>query len=179
MDNGDEITAPLVLSSLDPKQTFLNLVEPGQLPDDLVEAVRRFKTLGSSGKVNLALDRAPELACRAGRRPHLAGAISISPDLEYIERAYDDAKYGQFSRQPYIDIIIPSMIDPDMAPPGKHVMSCFVQYAPYKLADGPWTDEKREAFGDAVIERSGPIHAQHQGHHPAPAGADAGGHGAR
>jgi phytoene dehydrogenase-like protein len=156
LESGDEISAPLVLSSLDPKQTFLNLVEPGQLPDDLVAAVRRFQTFGSSGKVNLALDRAPELACRpnTGRLPdrHLAGAVSISPDLEYIERAYDDAKYGQFSRRPYIDIIIPSMIDPDMAPPGKHVMSCFVQYAPYQLADGPWTDAKREAFGDAVID---------------------------
>ena len=152
LDNGDEITAPLVLSSLDPKQTFLNLVEPGQLPDDLVGAVRRFQTFGSSGKVNLALDRLPELACRPGAGRHLAGAVSMSPDLETIERAYDDAKYGNFSKRPYVDVIIPSMIDPDMAPPGKHVMSCFVQYAPYKLADGPWTDEKREAFGDAVVD---------------------------
>ena len=152
LENGDEISAPMVLSSLDPKQTFLNLVEPGQLPDELVGAVRRFQTLGSSGKVNLALDRAPELRCRPGFGRHLAGAISISPDLDYIEQAYDDAKYGQFSRQPYVDIIIPSMIDPDMAPPGKHVMSCFVQYAPYKLAAGEWTDETREAFGDAVVD---------------------------
>ena len=149
--NGDEIHAPLVLSSLDPKQTFLNLVDPNQLPDDLVGAIRRFQTFGSSGKVNLALDRAPELASRPGIGRHLAGAISMSPNLDYIERAYDDAKYGNFSREPYVDVIIPSMIDPDMAPPGKHVMSCFVQYAPYKLADGEWTDEKREAFGDAVV----------------------------
>ena len=95
-------------------------------------AVRRFQTFGSSGKVNLALDRLPELGCRPGVGRHLAGAVSISPNLDYIERAYDDAKYGNFSRQPYVDIIFPSMIDPDMAPPGKHVMSCFVQYAPYK-----------------------------------------------
>jgi len=152
LDNGDEIRAPMVLSSLDPKQTFLRLVDPGQLPDDLVGAVRRFQTFGSSGKVNLALDRLPELACRPGAGRHLAGAVSISPNLDYIERAYDDAKYGHFSKQPYIDVILPSMIDPDMAPPGKHVMSCFVQYAPYKLADGEWTDEKREAFGDAVVD---------------------------
>jgi phytoene dehydrogenase-like protein len=82
---------------------------------------------------------------------HLAGAISISPSVDYIERAYDDAKYGDFSRRPYIDMIIPSMIDPDMAPPGKHVVSCFVQYAPYELREGTW-DEKREALGDAVVD---------------------------
>jgi phytoene dehydrogenase-like protein len=81
---------------------------------------------------------------------HLDGAISISPSVDYIERAYDDAKYGDFSRRPYIDMIIPSMIDPDMAPPGKHVVSCFVQYAPYDLREGTW-DEKREALGDAVV----------------------------
>jgi phytoene dehydrogenase-like protein len=85
----------------------------------------------------------------AGR--HLAGAISISPSLDYLERAYDDAKYGDVSQKPYIDCIIPSMIDPDMAPPGKHVMSCFVQYAPYKLRDGEWDDARREAFGDTVV----------------------------
>ncbi|MEZ4516618.1 MAG: NAD(P)/FAD-dependent oxidoreductase [Chloroflexota bacterium] len=113
--------------------------------------MRRFQTVGSSGKVNLALDGLPELACQPGVGRHMAGAISISPSIDYIERAYDDAKYGNISRKPYIDIIFPSIIDPDMAPPGKHVMSCFVQYAPYQLADGPWTDEKREAFGDTVV----------------------------
>ena len=86
-----------------------------------------------------------------GNGPHLAGAMSISPSLDYIERAYDDAKYGDFSRHPYMDIILPSMLDPSMAPPGKHVMSIFVQYAPYHLKDGTWP-EKREALGDAVIE---------------------------
>jgi phytoene dehydrogenase-like protein len=151
LQNGDEIAADRVVSSLDPKQTFLNLVDPGQLPEDLVEAVRRFDIRGSSGKVNLALDAAPQLACWPGSGPHLRGAISISPSTDYIERAYDDAKYGEFSRKPYIDIIIPSMIDPDMAPPGKHVMSCFVQYAPYRLREGTWED-KREAFGDTVVE---------------------------
>ncbi len=152
MENGDEIRADLVFSSLDPKQTFLNLVQPTDLPGDLVKAVGNFQTVGSSGKVNLALDRAPELACMPGTGRHLAGAISISPNLDHLERAYDDAKYGNFSKRPYMDVILPSMIDPDMAPPGKHVMSCFVQYAPYKLADGEWTDEKREAFGDAVVD---------------------------
>jgi phytoene dehydrogenase-like protein len=129
----------------------LNLVDESELPGDLLESVRRFKFRGSSGKVNLALDAAPDFSCMPGYGPHLRGAISISPSVDYLERAYDDAKYGDFSREPYIDVLIPSMIDPDMAPPGKHVMSCFVQYAPYELREGTW-EEKREAFGDAVID---------------------------
>jgi phytoene dehydrogenase-like protein len=112
--------------------------------------VRRYKFRGSSGKVNLALSGLPDFTCLPGRGPHLRGAISISPSVEYLERAYDDAKYGEFSRHPYMDIVIPSMIDPGMAPPGQHVMSIFVQYAPYHL-NGGWNDARREAFGDAVI----------------------------
>ena len=151
LENGDELYADVVVSSLDPKLTFLKLVDPNQLPTDLVEPIRHFNVRGSSGKVNLALDALPDLACMPGNGRHLAGAISISPSVDYIERAYDDAKYGEFSKRPYIDCILPSVIDPDMAPPGKHVMSCFVQYAPYEL-NGGWTDEKREAFGDTVVD---------------------------
>ena len=151
LENGDEIYARTVISSLDPNLTFLKFVDPGLLPDDLLEALRRYVYRGSSGKVNLALDAAPDMACWPGDGPHLRGAISISPSVDYIERAYDEAKHGHFSTRPYIDCIIPSMIDPDMAPPGKHVMSCFVQYAPYQLKDGNW-DEQREAFGDAVVD---------------------------
>ncbi|HSG15564.1 MAG TPA: NAD(P)/FAD-dependent oxidoreductase [Anaerolineae bacterium] len=151
LDSGEGIVADVVVSSLDPRHTFLNLVDPGQLPPDLVEAAGRFTFRGSSAKVNLALDAAPELACKPGLGRHLAGAISISPSVDYLEQAYDEAKYGDFSRRPYIDVIIPSMIDPDMAPPGKHVMSCFVQYAPYELRQGTWP-EKREALGDVVID---------------------------
>ena len=148
---GEEILAPIVLSSLDPKRTFLELVDPRQLPEELVTSIRNFNIRGSSAKVNLALDAAPELACRPGFGRHLAGAISISPNIDYLEQAYDDAKYGRFSAHPYIDIIIPSMIDPGMAPPGKHVMSCFVQYAPYRLKNGGW-HQSREALGDKVVE---------------------------
>jgi phytoene dehydrogenase-like protein len=101
--------------------------------------------------VNLALDALPNFTCLPGAGAHLRGAISISPTLEYMERAYDDAKYGSYSRRPYMDIVIPSLTDPSVAPPGKHVMSCFVQYAPYHLKEGTW-DEKREAFGDTVID---------------------------
>jgi phytoene dehydrogenase-like protein len=116
-----------------------------------VEEVRRYKLRGSSGKVNLALDALPDFSCLPGAGPHLRGAISISPSVEYMERAYDEAKYGDFSRRPYIDIVIPSLTDPSVAPPGKHVLSCFVQYAPYKLREGNW-DDKREAFGDTVVD---------------------------
>lgn len=151
LENGDELYADVIVSSLDPRLTFLKMVPPGQLPDDLVSTIRKFAFQGSSGKVNLALDALPRLAGFPAHGAHLRGAISISPSIDYIERAYDDAKYGRFSRRPYIDIILPSMIDPDMAPPGKHVMSCFVQYAPYKLAEGNW-EEQREAFGDTVVD---------------------------
>jgi len=151
LESGEEIRARVVVSGLDPRRTFLELVEPGELPPELIEDIRRFKFRGSSGKVNLALSELPNLTCMPGVGPHHRGAISISPSLEYVERAYDDAKYGEFSRRPYMDIIIPSMIDPGMAPPGKHVMSIFVQYAPYHL-NGGWTDAKREAFGDAVVD---------------------------
>jgi phytoene dehydrogenase-like protein len=175
LENGDEITANVVVSSVDPNLTFLKFMDERELPSDFVEGVRRYKYRGSSGKVNLALDALPSFTCMPGPGPHLRGAISISPSVDYMERAYDDAKYGDFSRQPYIDIVIPSLTDPSVAPPGKHVMSCFVQYAPYELRRDPgdgnrepgaggrepgaggrepdplYWDERREAFGDAVV----------------------------
>jgi phytoene dehydrogenase-like protein len=154
LENGDELRAPVVVSSLDPRRTFTQILDPRQLPAELVEGVRRYKFRGSSGKVNLALRGLPDFTCLRGN-PELAlraarGAFSISPSVEYLERAYDDAKHGQFSRNPYMDIVIGSMIDPGMAPPGQHVMSLFVQYAPHN-AEGGWDDAKRDAFGDAVI----------------------------
>ncbi|HEV8305599.1 MAG TPA: NAD(P)/FAD-dependent oxidoreductase [Gemmatimonadales bacterium] len=151
LQNGDEISAPVVVSSLDPRRTFLQLLEGTALPEEFVADIRRFKFRGSSGKVNLALDALPNFTCMPGVGRHHRGAVSISPSLDYVERAYDDAKYGEFSRRPYMDIVFPSVIDPGMAPPGKHVMSIFVQYAPYHV-NGGWTDAKRDAFGDAVID---------------------------
>ena len=151
LENGHEFEANVVVSGLDPKLTFLNLVESNNLPTDFVRSIENFRIQGSSGKVNLALDGLPNFTCLPGKGPHLNGAISISPDFDYIEKAYDDAKHGDFSRRPYIDIVLPSVLDPDMAPPGKHVMSCFVQYAPYNI-NGGWNDQKREAFGDAVVD---------------------------
>jgi phytoene dehydrogenase-like protein len=150
LKSGEEISANVVSSSVDPHLTFEKFLEPSELPSDFLESVRRYKFRGSSGKVNLALDALPDFKSMPGQGAHLRGAISISPSIEYMERAYDDAKYGQYSRKPYIDMVIPSLTDPSVAPPGKHVMSCFVQYAPYKLAQGTWDDHK-EAFGDTVI----------------------------
>ena len=150
LQSGEELFANVVSSSVDPHLTFEKFLEPAELPGDFLEGVRRYKFRGSSGKVNLALNALPNFKCLPGTGAHLRGAISISPSMEYMERAYDDAKYGNYSRRPYIDMVIPSLTDPSVAPPGKHVLSCFVQYAPYKLAHGTW-DEQREAFGDNVI----------------------------
>jgi len=154
LESGEEIAARVVLSSVDARRTYLGLLEPGTLDPSFEDEVRRFKFRGSSGKVNLAVDRLPEFTCLPGEGEHLRGAISFSPSIDEMETAYDDAKYGRFSREPYIDMIIPTLVDPSMAPPGKHVISCFVQYAPYHLAPelGTW-DDQREAFGDAVVDR--------------------------
>ena len=154
LESGEEIEASSILSSLDTRLTFLGLLESGTLDPSFEADIRRFKFRGSSGKVNLAVDRLPDFSCLPGEGEHLRGAISFSPSIDEMEQAYDDAKHGRFSRKPYIDMIIPTLVDPSMAPPGKHVISCFVQYAPYKLAPelGTW-DDQREAFGDAVIDR--------------------------
>ena len=149
--DGDEIYADIISSSVDPRLTFTKFIEDGTLPVEFLEEVNRYKFRGSSGKVNLALDALPSFKCMPGPGAHLRGAISISPNVEYMERAYDDAKYGNFSRRPYIDMVIPTLTDPSVAPPGKHIMSCFVQYAPYKLRPGLNWDDQKEAFGDNVI----------------------------
>ncbi|NNF44312.1 MAG: NAD(P)/FAD-dependent oxidoreductase [Phycisphaerales bacterium] len=156
LDNGDEIHAKVVVSGLDPRRTFLGLVGEANLDDAFVTRLSRFKFRGSSGKVNLAVDRLPEFACRPndnGRADHLRGDIAIAPGIDYLETAYDEAKYGDFSRRPYINVVIPSVLDPSVAPPGKHIVSCFVQYAPYHIKEGAdhWPN-RREAFGDAVVD---------------------------
>ncbi len=153
LENGDEIAARAVISALDPHRTFLKLVGAEHLEPDFLAGIRRYKLRGSSGKVNLALDRIPDFTCRPGAGAHLMGDVSIAPNIATLERAYDDAKYGAFSRRPFLNIVFPSLADPTVAPPGKHVMSIFVQYAPYWLAEGPesWPAQ-REAFADTVIQ---------------------------
>src|SRR5437899_6215336 len=120
LQNGDEIFGDVISSSVDPRLTFIKFIEENQLPGEFLEDVRRYKFRGSSGKVNIALDALPDFKCLPGPGAHLRGAISISPSVEYMEKAYDDAKYGNFSRRPYIDMVIPTLTDPSVAPPGKH-----------------------------------------------------------
>jgi len=151
LESGEEIRARIVSSSVDPRLTFLRMVGEENLPTEFVADVRRYRFRGSSGKVNLALDGLPEFRARPGAGPHLQGAISISPSVDYMQQAYDDAVHGDFSRRPYLDIVIPSLSDPSVAPAGKHVMSCFVQYAPYHLRHGAW-DERRDEFGNTVLD---------------------------
>jgi phytoene dehydrogenase-like protein len=159
LTDGTELNADVVVSALDPRRTFLELVDPRELPDDLVDDIRRLKFQGTSSKVNFALDGLPTYPPLAdhGADP-FRGFLNIGPSMDYLERAFDDAKYGRFSREPYIDGTIQSTIDPDMAPPGKHVMSCFIQYTPYHLHESDW-DTEREHLGDtvqAVLERHFP-----------------------
>ena len=150
--NGEEIEAKTVLSSCDPNLTFLRLVGERHLDEEFTTQIKRYKLRGSSGKVNLAVDRLPEFFGREGTA-HLRGDIAIAPGIDYLERAYDEAKYGEFSSRPYINVVIPSIMDPSVAPPGKHIISMFVQYAPYEINGGPETwPEKREAFGDTVVD---------------------------
>jgi len=149
LEDGTELDAPVVVSALDPRRTFLELVDPRELPSDLVDNVERMRFRGVSAKVNFALDGLPVFPALADTREHYGGFVNIGPTIEYVERAYDAAKYGWYSERPYIDAAIQSVVDPDMAPPGKHVMSCFVQYAPYHLKGGDW-DTERENFADTV-----------------------------
>ena len=147
--DGTEYHAKTVVSALDPRRTFLELVNPRELPADLVENITRFRFQGTSSKVNFALDGLPEYPTLPGRSDQYRGFMNIGPTMDYLERAYDDAKYGWYSSRPYIDCAIQSTIDPDMAPPGKHVMSSFIQYTPYKLRESDW-DAEKENLGDTV-----------------------------
>jgi phytoene dehydrogenase-like protein len=150
--DGEEIAASVVVSNLDVKRTFLETVAPEHLPPEFLEQVRRFKIRGSSGKLNIALDGLPHFPAIPQGSPATRGDMHITDTLEMVERAYDDWKEGRWSRAPYVDMLIPTQIDPTMAPDGKHYMSVFVQYCPYQLAEGEWTAEKRQAFGNTVID---------------------------
>jgi phytoene dehydrogenase-like protein len=150
--DGEEIRARLVLSNMDVKRTFLQTVEARELSEDFLRGVRNFKIRGSSGKLNIALDGLPTFPAIPAGSPSTRGDMHVTDTIEMMERAYDDWKDGAWSRAPYIDMLIPSQIDPTMAPDGKHYMSVFVQYCPYQLASGPWDAAKRKAFGDTVID---------------------------
>jgi len=152
LEDGEEIHASLVISNLDVRRTFLNIMDAKDLPTDFVHRVRNFKIRGSSGKLNIALDGLPQWPAIPEGSPCTRGDMHVTDTLEMMERAYDDWKEGRWSRAPYIDMLIPSQIDPTMTPDGKHYMSVFVQYCPYELADGAWDADKRQGFGNTVIE---------------------------
>jgi phytoene dehydrogenase-like protein len=147
--DGTEYHASTVVSALDPRRTFLELVNPRELPTDLVETIERFRFQGTSSKVNFALDGLPRFPALGDRGDQFRGFTNIGPSMDYLERAFDDAKYGWYSSTPYLDCAIQSTIDPDMAPPGKHVMSSFVAYTPYELRESDW-DAERQNLGDTV-----------------------------
>jgi phytoene dehydrogenase-like protein len=150
--DGTEIDARAVASCIDANQTFLKLVGAEHLPDEFRTIVQNIDYASASAKINLALDGLPDFQTGSvDRQVALHGTTHVCPDSDYIERAFDDAKYGRPSREPVLEMTIPSTVDPSLAPPGKHVASIFVQYAPYKLAEGTW-DERREEFGDRCIE---------------------------
>ncbi len=149
LTDGTEFYADTVVSALDPRRTFLEMVNPRELPDDLVESIQRFRFQGTSSKVNFALDGLPAYPSLPGRSDIFRGFTNIGPSIDYLERAFDEGKYGWYSSRPYIDGAIQSTIDPDMAPPGKHVMSCFIHYTPYHLRESDWDTEK-ENLGDTV-----------------------------
>jgi phytoene dehydrogenase-like protein len=151
LESGEEIESATVASNLDPKLTFLRLLDPKDLDPEFVRAIRNFRIEGTSCKINLALNGLPEFTAYPGAPgPHHKATMHICPSIEYVERAWDDAKYGRASERPLLELTIPTMYDPSLAPPGKHIMGIFLQYAPYTLREGTW-DELREPFGDRVI----------------------------
>ena len=155
LSNGDEIHADIVVSNLDPRRTFLNIMAENDLPAAVVKQARNFKIRGSSGKLNIALDGLPTFHGLPVNSPLMTGDMHFIDSMERLERAYDDWKNGSWSVDPYVDMLVPSQVDPTMAPPGKHMMSVFVQYVPPRLTTGEWTDQDREAFGKTVIDQIG------------------------
>ncbi|MCX8505968.1 MAG: NAD(P)/FAD-dependent oxidoreductase [Alphaproteobacteria bacterium] len=151
LSTGEEFYASSVVSNMDVKRTFQKHVEARHLPPDFVAAVAQYKARGSSGKLNIALAGIPDFTGLPKGSPFISGDMHINESIDEIERAYDDWKAGKWSEAPYVDMLLPSRIDPSMTPDGKHYMSVFVQYCPYQLAEGEWNDERRNAFGQTVI----------------------------
>jgi phytoene dehydrogenase-like protein len=152
LDGGEFIEARGVVSGVDPKRTFLKLCDADYLPPEFLWRMKHYRSRGTLAKVNLALSALPSFT--GASRDMLAGRVRLAPDLDYLERAFDHAKYGRFSTQPWIEFTIPSLDDPSLAPAGAHVLSAYVQFAPYTLREGGW-DTSREALGDAAIKTLG------------------------
>lgn len=154
--DGEDITVDAVVSGVDPKRTFFKLMDPGQLDPTMTQRIKNFRCCGNVAKVNLALGDLPAFPALAGLvdeggfRQALCGRIHIGPEIDYLERAFDSSKYGDFSAEPYLDVTIPTLADPSLAPEGKHVLSAYVQFAPYRLKSGDWED-RRDSLGKAVL----------------------------
>lgn len=153
LEGGEEVSARAVVSNADPRQTLLGLVDPTELDPGFLQQLRGYRSKGSAAKLNLALERLPDFTALKDADPSasLSGRIHIGPDIDYIERAFDAAKYGDFSPEPYMDVTIPTLTDPSLAPAGRHVLSVYVQYVPYDLKEGDW-DARGEEFGNRVVE---------------------------
>jgi phytoene dehydrogenase-like protein len=151
--SGEEISAAAVVSNADPKRTLMRLVDPTHLPPDFIQKIKNYRSTGTVAKINLALSALPEFAAlkSKGNGNLLSGRIQISPEIDYLERAFDESKYGNFSRAPCLEITFPSLSDPSLAPAGQHVMSIYMQYAPYKLKNSDW-ERQRTALGEAVVK---------------------------
>ena len=157
LTDGEEISTNAVVSGVDPKRTFFNLVDPSQLDPTFAMRIRNVRATGTVAKVNLALNALPKFPALTdaiapdGFIKALSGRIHIGPEIDYLERAFDASKYGEFSTAPYLDVTIPSLLDPSLAPEGKHVLSAYVQFAPFKLRSGDWST-KRKQLGDTVVK---------------------------
>ncbi|AMX98898.1 NAD(P)/FAD-dependent oxidoreductase [Mesorhizobium ciceri] len=153
LENGEEVRSRIVVSNMDAKRTFLKHVDEKELPDTFLKKVRNYKIRGSSGKLNIALDGLPTFRALPKGSPCIKGGLHFTDTVERMERAYDDWKAGKWSADPFIDLMIPTTVDPTMAPPGKHFMSCFVQYCPPKVEGREWTDADRDAFAETVVSQ--------------------------
>jgi phytoene dehydrogenase-like protein len=149
LEDGSTLKANVVISALDPRQTFTRLVEPKDLPEDLVDCITNLKFQGTAAKVNFALSSLPVFPGLEGREDIYKGFTNIGPSIGYLQEAFGDCQKGTFSRRPFLDCCIQSTIDPEMSPPGKHIMSCFVMYAPYHLSQTDW-DAERENLAETV-----------------------------
>src|SRR5260221_4346620 len=153
LTSGEEISAPAVVSNADPKRTLMRLVDPAHLTPDFVQKIKNYRCMGTVAKINLAISALPKFTAlkEKGNGNLLKGRIQISPEIDYLERAFDESKYGNFSRHPYIEITFPSLSDPSLPPAAQHVMSIYMQYAPYKLKDSDW-ESQRTALGETVVK---------------------------
>jgi phytoene dehydrogenase-like protein len=152
LESGQVVESRYVLSNADPKVTFLRLVDPRQLDVEFADRIRRFRTEGTSAKINLAVNALPDFRCYPGAPgPHHRATMHICPSIDYVERAWDDAKYGRPSASPLLEITCPTLYDPSLAPPGRHILGIFLQYAPYTLRSGTW-DDLRDSFAHRVFD---------------------------